>query len=315
MNPARDLRDVVTLLSEAFGADTQFIGRWAFRGMRLAAWLTPLLGSWVFGPGVYGNALMAFVWQEAGRIVGHASVQRLDRWGRQWHIANVAVAAPYRNRGIGRRLMEAALEYIRERGGLWALLQVKADNAPAVHLYRSLGFEPIGGDIRWRAPVSTRRRENTVTLQPLQWSHIGELRDLAVRSLSEEERWWRDKMGMLAYLSYDLGKPVTPLWQWLGLAVYGWYGVWEGSRLVAALGVWGARWRRHGRMVVWVDRRFWGRWEADLVHFGLERLSQVGVGEVRLRMDANHRSLVEALRSAGFQKVLHLVNMRCWVGG
>ncbi len=316
MDPARDLRAVVSLLSDAFGQEVHLIGPWVFRGMRVVAWLSPFLGTWVFGPGVYGRVLMAFVWQEHGQVVGHASVQRLDRWGREWHIANVAVAAPYRNRGIGRRLMEAALDFIREHGGVWALLQVRANNAPAVHLYRTLGFDVLGGHIRWRAvrqeDVSSASR---LSLQPLRWHHASVLRDLMHRALSEEERWWREKVNPFTSWVYEMGNPTAGVLQWLRLGVYGWYGLWEQGRLVAALGLRGDRWRRKGRLSVWVDHRFWGRWESELVQEGVWRLCRAGIREIHTRTDAHHAALTEALRAAGFEVMLHLLNMRCRVEG
>ncbi|MCS7197072.1 MAG: GNAT family N-acetyltransferase [Candidatus Bipolaricaulota bacterium] len=64
--------------------------------------------------------------------------QGLER--RKWYINVVAPHPDYRRKGIARRLMEAAIEHIRQRGGELALLNVRADNVPAYLLYRRLGF-------------------------------------------------------------------------------------------------------------------------------------------------------------------------------
>ncbi|HVW92675.1 MAG TPA: GNAT family N-acetyltransferase [Devosia sp.] len=54
---------------------------------------------------------------------------------------NVVVRPDRRGQGLGRAVMQAALNWTYEAGARQAALQVLADNAPAVRLYRSLGFE------------------------------------------------------------------------------------------------------------------------------------------------------------------------------
>lgn len=315
MDPARDLHQVVALLAEAFGPDVVTAHRWFFRELRLLAWLTPWLGTWVFGPGVYGSALISFVWQEQGRIVGHASVQRLDRWGHRWLIANVAVAKGYRNRGIGRRLMEAALNFVRERGGRWAVLQVRGDNEAALHLYRRLGFEPTGGDMQWLR-VSARAPEvsHQVPLATLRSRHTNQLEALFERSFSSEMRWWlegrpTDANKFPSFWPSEWAR----VWHHLGLGVHDWRGVWEGTRLVAAVGVHGSRWHGTGHLIVWVDHHLWGEFERPLVAWGVHQLVKRGVRAIRARCAADHTALADALAATGFRLTQHLLNMRLWV--
>jgi mycothiol synthase len=52
--------------------------------------------------------------------------------------------------GLGRRLMQAGLDRLRERGCRTAALYVEADSAAAVHLYRSLGFADHTVDVQYR---------------------------------------------------------------------------------------------------------------------------------------------------------------------
>lgn len=56
-------------------------------------------------------------------------------------------------RGIGRALMEACLECAKQMGYVQAELEVVADNASAIGLYRSLGFVEFG-----RNPLAFRSR-------------------------------------------------------------------------------------------------------------------------------------------------------------
>jgi ribosomal protein S18 acetylase RimI-like enzyme len=59
------------------------------------------------------------------------------------HITQICVMPGYQRHGIGRRLMEAAIEALRARGISELSLTVTAANEPAVRLYRKLGFAPI----------------------------------------------------------------------------------------------------------------------------------------------------------------------------
>lgn len=80
-----------------------------------------------------------------GRVVGFA-LMTVHR-GRQRHVGNLSlnVHHAYQNRGIGRRLLAALLELADDYLGLTRVqLEVWADNARAIHLYESLGFELEG---------------------------------------------------------------------------------------------------------------------------------------------------------------------------
>jgi ribosomal protein S18 acetylase RimI-like enzyme len=57
------------------------------------------------------------------------------------------VDRPYRGNGIGRALMEHALQHGRERGAVTAWLETSNLNAPGVAVYRKLGFRICGFDL------------------------------------------------------------------------------------------------------------------------------------------------------------------------
>ena len=58
-------------------------------------------------------------------------------------IQNVGVLPSYRGRGLGRLLVARSLLGFRERGLRRAYLEVTAENAMAVRLYRSIGFRRV----------------------------------------------------------------------------------------------------------------------------------------------------------------------------
>ncbi len=62
----------------------------------------------------------------------------------------IGVSPDAAGRGLGRALMLEGLERLRQRGCTAASLYVEADNATAVRLYRSLGFQDSTIDVQYR---------------------------------------------------------------------------------------------------------------------------------------------------------------------
>jgi len=93
------------------------------------------------------DILRGYFWlDETGKAVGSSVIQRLGE-SDAWVIGNVAVLPGYRRQGIGRRLVIACLDLIRERGGKLAWLEVVKGNLPAYELYLRLGFEPYSSEV------------------------------------------------------------------------------------------------------------------------------------------------------------------------
>jgi ribosomal-protein-alanine N-acetyltransferase len=65
------------------------------------------------------------------------------------HIATLAVDPAYRGQGVGRRLVEAALQDALQHKMVEATLEVRSGNQVAINLYRSLGFEIVGNRPRY----------------------------------------------------------------------------------------------------------------------------------------------------------------------
>ncbi|WP_406637938.1 GNAT family N-acetyltransferase [Amycolatopsis sp. WGS_07] len=69
-----------------------------------------------------------------------------EPWNRRLTIADIEVASPYRGRGIGRALMNHAVDWARKRGAGHVWLEVTNINAPAVRAYQRMGFALCGMD-------------------------------------------------------------------------------------------------------------------------------------------------------------------------
>lgn len=82
-----------------------------------------------------------YVAEEEGRIVGCCGIRNLAGEG---EITNVAVAAGFRGRGIGRKMMEYMLKEASCHGIGDCTLEVRTGNTPAIRLYESLGFKSEG---------------------------------------------------------------------------------------------------------------------------------------------------------------------------
>ena len=78
-------------------------------------------------------------------MIGWCEVRRESLPGREHSgTLGIGVRAPFRGKGLGRRLMEAALDLAWERGFARIELWVRAPNTHALALYESVGFEQEG---------------------------------------------------------------------------------------------------------------------------------------------------------------------------
>ena len=68
-------------------------------------------------------------------------------------LQSIATHPDQRGRGLGRRLVGALLAAGRAEGAEWAILNVDAANAPALALYRGLGFTAFGHYAYMQAPA------------------------------------------------------------------------------------------------------------------------------------------------------------------
>ena len=74
---------------------------------------------------------------EEGKVLGFIVFWRIID---EAHLANFAVSEDVRCQGIGRALLEEGLRTCYEEGARVSFLEVRAGNAPAIHLYEGHGY-------------------------------------------------------------------------------------------------------------------------------------------------------------------------------
>ncbi|HPE70289.1 MAG TPA: GNAT family N-acetyltransferase [Thermotogota bacterium] len=88
---------------------------------------------------------------------------------RKGFLHSVWVDPEFRGRGMGRAMMHMALEWLKGRGVEQVQLSVTLRDSPAMRLYRSLGFHPVG-------EAEALRKDSGFLLQEmlLDWKKAGE---------------------------------------------------------------------------------------------------------------------------------------------
>jgi ribosomal protein S18 acetylase RimI-like enzyme len=94
------------------------------------------------------NPAGIFVAEAEGRVVGYITTH-VDREAGKGRIPNLAVAADFRGHGLGRRLIEHALDYFRREGLEYAMIETMAHNEVGQHLYPDCGFIEVARQIHY----------------------------------------------------------------------------------------------------------------------------------------------------------------------
>ncbi len=97
---------------------------------------------------VEANATGVFVAEENGKILGYIST-RLERETGKGRIPNLAVDREARGKGVGRRLIAHAVDYFRQQGMTFVMIETMVNNPVGQHLYPSCGFVEIGRQIHY----------------------------------------------------------------------------------------------------------------------------------------------------------------------
>lgn len=306
-----DLRPVAELIADAFAHELDPRGNAALREMRIMSHIGALLKLLNRSTGEFNDLFGGFVWIEDGKVVGNVTVQKADASGNRWQIANVAVAPAYRGRGISRRLMSKALEYITENRGEWAVLQVYAQNTIARHLYERLNFEEVGGSI----DLLLKRLPNVDPLVNAnhfysfsadQWQA---LYDLVTNQQSGQTLWWRPPRRTDYQITLE---QMISEWFWRVVGRNHIYRrcIQTTRRFDAALILTAARWRGVHQLRLWVQPALYGQHEETLIRWALATLQEYPRWPVALNLNAQHTVAVEQAKHYGFQEQQTLLTMR-----
>ncbi len=307
---ARDLRPVAELISDAFAQELDERGAAALREMRMMSRMGSFLGVLNMAGGDFQDFFGGYVWVEDGKVVGNITVQRADKHGTRWQIANVAVAREFRGRGYSRRLMEQAIRHIREQGGRWAVLQVYAENIVARTLYDHMNFESLGGMTEMSAERAGRVAKPAVgAMEPFSASEWEQLYNLANAQLGASAQWWRS-LRRSDYESTFEQQAGEWAWEFVGRRRILRRCFRTGTRFDAAMVVTAQRWSGPHKLQLWVRPESYGQTEQPLIHWALNALGDYPAWPVVISIPADHDAARDALMQAGFAIKRTLLTLR-----
>jgi len=94
------------------------------------------------------NPAGIFVAEENGKILGFITAI-LEREAGKGRIPNLAIIPEARSKGLGRQLIEHALDYLRREGMSYAMIETMAYNEVGNHLYPACGFIEVARQVHF----------------------------------------------------------------------------------------------------------------------------------------------------------------------
>ena len=82
-----------------------------------------------------------YVFETPQRLLGHGIMSLAAG---ECHILNICIRPEYQRQGLGESLVTFLLDIARYKNVRAALLEVRASNTAAYHLYMKLGFDEVG---------------------------------------------------------------------------------------------------------------------------------------------------------------------------
>lgn len=308
----RDLGQVAALVSEAFESELDSESRFALRQLRVWGRFFDSVGMSALGPSGAFSLQDGFVWEDESRVTGNISLQRLDSYGNCWQIANMAVAKSHQRRGIARKLLNRATEYLRDMGCDYAVLQVREDNQIARTLYERHGFERMGGiaELRGVTPLQRQKPPDQRATRAIPGREWRQIYQLAQGQMEHHLKWWRPlKRGDFVH---DWPQSLTEGFARLfGLGDTRRFGVRTRAGQFAAAAIVESRFLqcRHN-VSIWTRPQLYGMYEHDLIDSTLSALSGRHGMLVQAKVDADHRQALDRLNAWGLGSKSVLQTMR-----
>lgn len=110
-----------------------------------------LLSQWLEAPQLYGA-------EADGGIRGYLELNH-ERWNNRMRVTNLLVEEGFRRQGIGRLLMDTAVEKAREAGARALVLETQSCNDQAIRFYRRNGFSLVGFDLTAYSQTDVQKKE------------------------------------------------------------------------------------------------------------------------------------------------------------
>ncbi|RKY76315.1 MAG: hypothetical protein DRH10_06010 [Deltaproteobacteria bacterium] len=93
-----------------------------------------------------------FVAEEQGQVIGYITV-RIDHESKIGWIPHMAVMPQYQGQGIGKRLLEKALEYMKDEEMELARIETLEQNEIGKKFYPKMGFREVARQIYYAMPL------------------------------------------------------------------------------------------------------------------------------------------------------------------
>jgi ribosomal protein S18 acetylase RimI-like enzyme len=233
-----------------------------------------------------------------GRVVGTTIVELRERSG---YIFSVMVHPDYRRKGIATSLMTSALNYIRRKKKVRAVLHVDSTNASAISIYAKLGFKAFEHSAYFVGETdSVHVQENTsrVRIRKFQKEDLNQ-----VYSLIESS----EESNNLRIFDFTKKNLKTPFLQRI-------FHFATRKQLVAVLG---------SRIVGYAEAAYATPKEAGRIgsirvnpqdrSLGIEKLlievarneiAKAGVGRIRITVPTTNQELMQTVNNLGFKEAL-----------
>ncbi len=307
IDPGRDFPQLAALLKAVFADELDSGSHHAFEH---AARTGQSPFSWRLDP-FFRRLTPGYVWVEDGRIVGNVTLLA-SRLPHRYLVANVAVDAAYRRRGIAHGLMEVVHAQTTRRGGSEIRLQVEKENHAAKSLYRAFGYKELGSVTNWRlagrspyqAPLDIAADGRLADVRELPRSRWRDAY-LLDQMTSQADLEWPDPLPRDAYRQ-SLLQRVTDFLS--GKHAENW-AIMDPSRQLLGIGVITSDWGRAHQLRVRVHPHWRGELETALAQKLVQRVHYLPRRSVRLLHDDGDEVMNEFLPKLQFQKERVLTQM------
>ena len=104
---------------------------------------------------IAANADGIFIAEDEGQVVGYIST-RVDAETKIGGIPNFAVHPAHQQKGIGKKLMHAGIEYLKSKGMEYARIETLAHNEVGLRFYPKMGFKELARQVYFIMPIDRK---------------------------------------------------------------------------------------------------------------------------------------------------------------